>query len=277
MPFSSKAQRRKFYALKAQGKMSQKTIDEWEKETPAKIPERVMKKKAFLAGFYKRAAEVYVAPAQGDGTHARALMWNDQGGVDPRTPEDLDVAASVGLLTLPSEESGASCANCSYFRLLDGSLGSGFCTNPQVKQDVTVRMLCSVWEHEGSRRPYEDVGVELPTGQGMQGGQPSLANDIMSDIGGGAEVPLEEGTAPLEDEATPPQEKKSDAQDDTGNPRRETSSGPQKHTININVGHDKKAFLEGFQKEATNIHMILKRLGRFKKGTTADRYLRRKR
>ena len=45
MPFKSEAQRRKFYALKAEGKMDQKTIDEWESETKGKLPERI--KKAF--------------------------------------------------------------------------------------------------------------------------------------------------------------------------------------------------------------------------------------
>ena len=45
MPFKSKSQRRKFYALKAKGKMSQAKIDEWESETPKNIPERKKKKK----------------------------------------------------------------------------------------------------------------------------------------------------------------------------------------------------------------------------------------
>ncbi|NDC22659.1 MAG: hypothetical protein EBZ49_00790 [Proteobacteria bacterium] len=52
--FKSKSQRRKFYALKAEGKMDQKTIDEWESETPDKLPERITKK-AFWLGFEKRA------------------------------------------------------------------------------------------------------------------------------------------------------------------------------------------------------------------------------
>jgi len=51
MPFKSKAQRRKFYALKAEGKMDQATIDEWEEGTPEDLPE----KKAFWTGFQKRA------------------------------------------------------------------------------------------------------------------------------------------------------------------------------------------------------------------------------
>jgi uncharacterized ParB-like nuclease family protein len=53
--FKSKAQRRKFYALKAEGKMDQKTIDEWEADTKnkKKLPERVgednMEKKSFIS------------------------------------------------------------------------------------------------------------------------------------------------------------------------------------------------------------------------------------
>lgn len=54
MPFQSEAQRRKFYALRAEGKMDQKTIDEWEAKTPDDIPERV-EKRAFWHGFKKRA------------------------------------------------------------------------------------------------------------------------------------------------------------------------------------------------------------------------------
>ena len=45
MPFKSEAQRRKFYAMAREGKISQETVDRWEKETPkgAKLPERVGK------------------------------------------------------------------------------------------------------------------------------------------------------------------------------------------------------------------------------------------
>lgn len=64
MPFRSKAQRRKFYALKAQGKMSQKTIDEWEKHTEDKhLPERMVKK-AFWKGFGKSASKSLSGPAE---------------------------------------------------------------------------------------------------------------------------------------------------------------------------------------------------------------------
>lgn len=41
MPFKSKAQRRKFYALKNEGKMTQAKIDEWESKTPKNLPEKL--------------------------------------------------------------------------------------------------------------------------------------------------------------------------------------------------------------------------------------------
>lgn len=41
MPFKSDAQRAKFAQLVKDGKMSQSTFDEWNKETPDKIPERI--------------------------------------------------------------------------------------------------------------------------------------------------------------------------------------------------------------------------------------------
>lgn len=45
MPFKSDAQRRKFAELVAQGKMSQSTFDEWNRETPAKLPEHTFSNK----------------------------------------------------------------------------------------------------------------------------------------------------------------------------------------------------------------------------------------
>lgn len=63
MPFKSKAQIRKFYHLKTQGKMSQSEIDKWMAETPQphRLPERLAKKRlkkvAFWTGFIKAADE----------------------------------------------------------------------------------------------------------------------------------------------------------------------------------------------------------------------------
>ena len=44
MAFKSEAQRRKFIELVKQGKMSKKTFNEFESDTPNKLPERVKKK-----------------------------------------------------------------------------------------------------------------------------------------------------------------------------------------------------------------------------------------
>jgi len=47
MPFKSKSQRRKFYAMMNKGEISKKTVDEWETATKGKkLPEKVKKKKA---------------------------------------------------------------------------------------------------------------------------------------------------------------------------------------------------------------------------------------
>ena len=47
MPFKSKAQRRKFAQLLVEGKISNQTYEEWNRETGRKrLPERVTRKKA---------------------------------------------------------------------------------------------------------------------------------------------------------------------------------------------------------------------------------------
>lgn len=45
MPFKSSAQRKKFAQMVSEGKMSQSTFDEWNRETPARLPDRIGSKK----------------------------------------------------------------------------------------------------------------------------------------------------------------------------------------------------------------------------------------
>ena len=45
MAFKSEAQKRKFAELVKQGKMSQKTYDEFNSDSPKRLPERVRKKR----------------------------------------------------------------------------------------------------------------------------------------------------------------------------------------------------------------------------------------
>jgi hypothetical protein len=284
VPFKSQAQRRKFYALKAQGKMDQKTIDEWEAETPKKLPDRISTKTGaeamnFWLGFDKRAAETYLQAKEptlateganlGAVPPEKMLKWNEQGGVDPRSPEDLQAASGAGLITLPEEVEGASCGTCVHFRALNPELGSGFCTNPAIKQDVTNRMLCSQWEHPGSysaaQQMEEDAALQQQAdeqaamaGQGVADGDP-MAQNIMSDFQGGTggaggappgaeEVPMEgapmeEGMPPGGEPAPAPKPKKSKPKE--GDKKTDNKG----NTINIHVGKEKvatDAFLAGF-------------------------------
>ena len=56
MPFKSQAQRRKFAQLLVEGKISNETFEEWNRETGArKLPERVKRRAARKAGANKRA------------------------------------------------------------------------------------------------------------------------------------------------------------------------------------------------------------------------------
>lgn len=91
MPFQSKAQRRKFYAMKNRGEMDQKTIDEWESETPKGIPERV-EKTAFWIGFHKRADAL--SSLTGGGGHSGA--GKSQFGLGLEFPEKGGPEKAVG-------------------------------------------------------------------------------------------------------------------------------------------------------------------------------------
>lgn len=59
MPFKSRAQARKFFAMARRGEISKETLNEWVEATPniKKLPERVgHKKKAFVLSFFNKIA-----------------------------------------------------------------------------------------------------------------------------------------------------------------------------------------------------------------------------
>ena len=279
MPFKSEAQRRKFYQLKGQGSMSQKTIDEWEADTPKHLPERIKKAqdrsesmgemKGFWAGFYKRASATYMsakpsAVGAGMGPEAevsapeKMLKWNELRGVDPRSPEDMATAETAFLITLPREVEGASCKNCVHFRALNPELGAGFCTNPAVKQDVTERMLCSAWEHPGSYSAAEAAAADQQAQQQQQqqeavmGGGATAEGDPMAQqimqsfqdgegLGQPAPSEAEMGSAAQDGAAGPSGKSKAKAEKKPTKKDKPETGGSANHTINISVGGKEKA------------------------------------
>jgi hypothetical protein len=274
MPFKSQAQRRLFYAKEARGELPKGTAAKWEEHTPKdkKLPEHVkkdkgMKKSAFFAGFDKRADQVAGAmgepgqplPAEGAAPGGaggpppapeKLLKWNPQGGVDPRSPEEMAAAQAVDLITLPEEVEGSNCGNCKFFRNLDPGLGSGFCTHPEVKLDVTNRMKCSRWDQLGTYRPWEAVDPSAVPNSEIMGEAAGFENDMNAAAAGqpmpGAVSP-EGAPPPAAEEGAPPAEKEPKKDKDSekkSEPKKEGGGGT--HTINVNVGSEKKAFWRGF-------------------------------
>lgn len=302
MPLRSQAQRRWMHWAEGEGKVPPGTAERWEEHTPKgkKLPEKVMKKSAFFVGFSKRAAEQMgeptaavpgEAPAQdaAGGMPApppeKMLKWNPSGGVDPRSPEEMAAAQAVDLITLPEGAEGASCGNCKFFRQLDPGLGTGFCTNPEVKLDTTNRMHCSRWDATGAYRAWmaedpsmvpnaallqEAAGVDatglpaaaasMPPGMaGMAGGAPEgAATDQLEEKGPGGEGVGADGSAGGAPSPKSKDEKPKEKKDEKGGGK--DSSG---HTINVHVnnggaggdkdekdkdkGKEKKAFWKGFE------------------------------
>lgn len=118
MPFKSKAQRRKFYAMADKGEISKDTVKRWEKHTKDKdLPERKEKKKkamltsgqaekvaAFKAGFWLKMAEKKCLPTQLTRAFAKQALIDPlvSGGVNLAgdvTGKGVDLAGS-GIRTL---------------------------------------------------------------------------------------------------------------------------------------------------------------------------------
>lgn len=66
---------------------------------------------------------------------------NDEGGIDPVNPEEMERAKSADLITLP----GGSKADATSKKL---------CCNEEIDMNVTVRMCCANWDNVGVKRPW---------------------------------------------------------------------------------------------------------------------------
>ncbi len=67
---------------------------------------------------------------------------NDQGGIDPKTPEEMKRAQKADLITLPGGPK-------------TDALNKKFCYNDEIKMFVTVRMCCGYWDNAGVKRPWK--------------------------------------------------------------------------------------------------------------------------
>ena len=67
---------------------------------------------------------------------------NEQGGIDPKTEEEMKKAQKADLITLP----GGSKADASNKK---------FCYHGGITMFVTVRMCCAYWDNKGVRRPWK--------------------------------------------------------------------------------------------------------------------------
>ncbi len=203
-------------------------------------------------------AAVEEAPVQQSG---RLLKWNALGGVDSRTPEEMQRAQTVDLVTLPQTVEAASCASCEYF---NPTANGGFCSQEAVMQGVSERMVCSLWDAPGTYRAWEaqDLSAVAPSQVGPDGMPVAMPMDAPMDapmpdgqlpLPGGPAGMQAEGPQPAEaPEAAPPPEvaealapkaaPKKDSEKDS-KPKKDGSAKPHGSTININVGHAKKASL----------------------------------
>lgn len=65
---------------------------------------------------------------------------------------DPKIAQRIDLTVLPGGVEGKNCGNCEYF---EKSGDMGWCQNPEVKQWVTARMCCSLWDHPQMKRSWK--------------------------------------------------------------------------------------------------------------------------
>ena len=67
---------------------------------------------------------------------------NVQGGIDPKTQEEMQRAEKADLITLPGGSKG-------------DALNKKFCYNDKIKMFVTARMCCGYWDNAGVKRPWK--------------------------------------------------------------------------------------------------------------------------
>lgn len=85
----------------------------------------------------------------------KSLKLNEEGGITPYTPEQVEKYRQVDLITLPQMVPGTNCGNCTYFK--EQKTGEfALCKHPKVLEPVTERMCCALWDNRGVKRSWEE-------------------------------------------------------------------------------------------------------------------------
>ncbi len=71
-----------------------------------------------------------------------AIELNDEGGIDPKTQEEMQKAKEADLITLP----GGSKSDATSKKM---------CHNEKIKMYVTERMCCAYWDNKAVKRPWK--------------------------------------------------------------------------------------------------------------------------
>jgi hypothetical protein len=75
-----------------------------------------------------------------------------EGGFTPKTPEQKRVFKKVDLIVLPKDIQGTNCFNCRYIGDKENEMG--FCSHHEVRQYVTKKNCCGLWDHENVKREF---------------------------------------------------------------------------------------------------------------------------
>ena len=67
---------------------------------------------------------------------------NEEGGIDPKTSQEMERAKKADLITLPGG-------------LKSETVNKRLCYNTNIKMYVTARMCCGYWDNEGVKRPWK--------------------------------------------------------------------------------------------------------------------------
>ena len=79
---------------------------------------------------------------------------NKLGGMNPENSKQIEKFKKYDLITLPKDVSGTNCSNCKFVTNIKN--GVGFCDNKKIKEHVTARNCCVLWDAKGVIRSWEN-------------------------------------------------------------------------------------------------------------------------